>query len=489
MKTENYYIAIDLGAGSGRVILGKFDEDEFDFEVIHRFPNNSKKSFKHLRWNIRELTEKIEVGLRIIAARKLDIKSIGVDTWGVDYALFDEKGKMIVDPVCYRDSRTEGMMEEVFKHISPKELFDRTGIQFLPFNTIFQIYAQNKMEEWPPEAKHLLMMPDIINYYLCGKMVGEFTIASTSQLVNTRSKTWDKKICDRLEIDMQVLPELKQTGDLIGKLGYGVNIKIGLEDVDVVAVASHDTASAIAGTPLQEGWAYISSGTWSLVGIETDAPIIDEASLKFQMTNEGGAYGSNRFLKNVMGLRLLESCRKVWKKENNLLDYDELIRLIENAPDNHHYIFPDDLRFLNPENMVSEIGKTLNIATLNQVEISKIIIESLAFRYCEVIDGIQSITKQKIKGIQIIGGGSQNDYLNQATANATGLKVVAGPVEATAIGNLLVQAITAERFKDLDEGRQYISEHVELRVFEPEDREFWEEKYKVYQQITNDKTA
>jgi len=483
---NDYFIAIDLGAGSGRVILGKFDSDEFFFEVVHRFPNSFKKAFKRERWNIRNLVSEIVTGLKLIAERNVSIKSIAVDTWGVDYGLYDENRKLIIDPICYRGPLTDGIKEEVFKIIPPEELFERTGIQFLPFNTIFQLYAQNKMEEWPEETRYLLMMPDIFNYYLSGEINGEFTMATTSQLVNAESKTWDDKICERLNIDRKVLPELKQPGDFIGKLGYGLHIKIGLGDVDVVAVGSHDTASAVAGTPLKEGWAYISSGTWSLVGIETQQPIINEQSLALQMTNEGGVYGSNRFLKNVMGLWLLESCRKVWEREKKLLDYDELIRLIKNSNENHLYIFPDDLRFLNPKNMVTEIRQTLDIETLNQVEICQIIFESLALRYRSVIDGIQAITGEAIKGIQIIGGGSQNDFLNQATANATGLTVIAGPVEATAIGNLLVQAISAGVFTHLEEGRQYLEKHLTMKTFMPENRDYWEAKYKDYQQKTGD---
>lgn len=487
MNTENYYVAIDLGAGSGRIILGKFDDDKLHFKVIHRFPNLFKKAFKHQRWNTRSLFEEIKKGLKEIAIQDVKIKSVGVDTWGVDYGLFDENGKLIEEPVCYRDSRTDGIMDEVFEVISPESLFSKTGIQFLPFNTIFQLYAQNKIKEWPDNAKHLLMMPDIFNYYLSGKMAGEFTMATTSQLVNVKTNTWDAELCERLTIDKNILPHLNQPGDLVGKLSYGLQIEIGLEDVDIISVASHDTGSAVAGTPLQEDWAYISSGTWSLVGIETDAPIINENSLTLQMTNEGGVYGTNRFLKNVMGLWILESCRKIWDKNNKLIDYNELIRLIKNSPENNQYIYPDDLRFLNPENMVAEIGNALEIETLTQVEISKIIFDSLALRYRSVINGIQAITGKSIKGIQIIGGGSQNDFLNQATANATGLTVIAGPVEATAIGNLLVQAISAGRFKNLKEGREYLVRHLKMRIFEPENREYWEAKYNDYRKITGDK--
>ena len=433
------------------------------------------------------LFEEIKEGLKIIATKDITIKSIGIDTWGVDYGLFDENGDLIEEPVCYRDSRTEGMKEKVFKTVSPKKLFEETGIQFLPFNTIFQLHAQITLEKWPDNTKHLLMMPDIFNYYLSGKMIGEFTMASTSQLLNAKTKTWDEELCRLLNIDRMVLPELNQPGDLVGKLAFGLHIETGLKDIDVVSVASHDTGSAVAGTPLQDDWVYISSGTWSLVGIETDSPIINNLSLAHQMTNEGGAYGTNRFLKNVMGLWILESCRKIWEQQNNLLNYNELIRLIENSTENQNFIFPDDLRFLNPDNMVEEIGMALNNKTLSQVEISKIIFESLALRYRSVIDTIESITQKSIKGIQIIGGGSQNNFLNQATASATGLKVVAGPVEATAIGNLLVQAITAGRFNDLKEGREYLAKHLEMHTFEPEHRELWENKYAIYQHVTADK--
>lgn len=480
---EQYFAAIDLGAGSGRVILGKFGKDEFHFEVVHRFPNGFKKAYGKLRWDTRRLFDEIKEGLKKIARREIPLKSIGVDTWGVDYGLFDEKRKLIQEPVCYRDLRTEGIPKEVFSLISPEKLFKITGIQFLPFNTIFQIYAEKKSGEWPENAKYLQMMPDIFNFYLTGEFSGEYTMATTSQLVNAKTGNWDESLCDLLQIDPSVLPELRHPGDKIGNLNYQLQVELNLPPVDVMAVASHDTGSAVAGTPLRQNRAYISSGTWSLVGIEVMEPIINKASLQLQMTNEGGAYGSIRFLKNVMGMWLLESCRKVWQKQNKVMDYDELIERIKKSPENHHYIFPDDLRYLNPRNMVEEIKNALDLPELDEVEIGKIIFESLALRYREVIEDIQSITGNKINGIRIIGGGCQNDYLNQATANATGLRVTAGPVEATAIGNLLVQAISAGRFSDLKEGRQYLDEKLESRVFEPNDTGLWNQKFEDYKKI------
>ncbi|MFQ5633122.1 MAG: rhamnulokinase family protein [bacterium] len=484
INLDKSYIAIDLGAGSGRVILGSFGDKRLDLHIVHRFPNEIQEIDGHLRWNTKRLFEDIKVGLRKIASMNLNVVSLGVDTWGVDYGLFDAEGNLLEEPVCYRDRRTTGAMKEVFKAISKEDIFRKTGSQFLPINTLYQIFAQRKRGEWPKKAARLLMMPDIFHFYLTGSRVGEFTMATTTQLLNTTKKIWDADLFHKLDIPLDVMPKLLQPGQQIGILLPKLQKELNMPAIKIVAPATHDTASAVVGTPLRPGWGYISSGTWSLVGIETRSPIMNNNAFRYNFTNEGGAFGSNRFLKNVMGLWILERCREQWRARNELLEYDLLIEKMKESPSLQTFINPDDVRFLNPADMIGEIRTYLHDtgqqATDDQIGLSKIILESLAMRYAAIFAEIQEQTGEKLQGIHIIGGGSQNDFLNQATANATGLQVIAGPVEATAIGNLMVQAIANGRFPDMQKARDYIASMIPLKKYVPEVTRVWREAFKRY---------
>ena len=461
---NSLYIAVDLGAGSGRVFLAGFDDSALLLQEVRRFRYPPARSAGHLRWDFPEIFAEIKQGLREAAAhgRALgsDIRSVGVDSWGVDYGLIDAAGNLVELPICYRDERTEGTMERVFARVPRAVIFERTGIQFMSFNTLFQLEAHIH-EGLDARAHTLLLIPDLINFCLTGKRVAEYTNATTTQMVNPRTGKWDYELLNRLSLPVNVLPEIISAGTNLGP----VRAEFGI-DAHVVAPATHDTGSAIAGAPIPDGWAYISSGTWSLVGVERDEVLINEEVARHNFTNEGGAFGTIRFLKNVMGLWLLESCRKEWS-----VDYDALLSAVAAIEHFPALIFPDDARFFNPPSMLDAIATQL-IETGQEMPqdpaaIAKVILDSLAFRYASVLRKIEALTSREISGVQIIGGGSQNCYLNQATANATGLPVFAGPVEATVIGNMIVQAIADGRFASLTEARQYVAQNVRAQQFTP----------------------
>jgi rhamnulokinase len=460
---NSLYIAVDLGAGSGRVFLAGFDEHALLLQEVRRFRYSPARSAGHLRWDFHTIFAETKQGLRDAAARARelgrDIRSVGVDSWGVDYGLIDAEGNLVELPVCYRDERTEGAMERVFARVSREEIFERTGIQFMSFNTLFQLEAH--MREGL-DANTLLLIPDLINFCLTGKRVAEYTNATTTQMVNARTGKWDYDLLNRLSLPVSVLPEIIPAGTDVGP----IRAELGI-DAHVVAPATHDTGSAIAGAPIPDGWAYISSGTWSLVGIERNEVLINEEVARHNFTNEGGVFGTIRFLKNVMGLWLLESCRKEWAVDHDALLAD--VAAIEHYPG---LIFPDDKRFFNPPSMLAAIAtqltETVQEMPQDPAAIAKVILDSLAFRYASVLRKIEELTSREISGVQIIGGGSQNCYLNQATANATGLPVVAGPVEATVIGNVIVQAIADGRFASLTEARQYVAQNVQAQTFTPQ---------------------
>jgi len=472
---DSLYIAVDLGAGSGRVFLAGFDRHAFLLEEIRRFHYPPIESDGHLRWNLPKILNEIEHGLRRAAARAREhgrsIKSVGVDSWGVDYALVDAEGSLVELPICYRDARTSGVMDDVFARISRTEIFERTGIQFLPFNTLFQAFAHAR-DGIPAPAQSLLLIPDVINFHLTGRRVCEYTNATTTQMLNATTGKWDCELLKRLDLPANLLPPIVAAGSQVGPLRTDLATELGVDVVPVVAPATHDTGSAVAGAPIDSGWAYVSSGTWSLVGVERSEPLVNADVARHNFTNEGGVYGTIRFLKNVMGLWILESCRMQWREHGVAGDYDALLKKVEAWDDCPGLIFPDDQRFLNPSNMLDAIAtqlkETTQVMPSEPAAVAKLILDSLAFRYASVLRTIESLTGQRIAGVRIIGGGSQNRYLNQATANATGLPVAAGPVEATVIGNVLVQAIAAERFASLAEARQYVAEKVPSETFVPQ---------------------
>lgn len=478
---DSLYIAVDLGAGSGRVFLAGLASGELLLEEVRRFHYPASESGGLLRWNLPAIFAEIKSGLReagtLARALRRQVQSIGVDSWGVDYGLLDAAGMLVELPVCYRDERTHRVMGEVFAVVPRGEIFARTGIQFLVFNTLFQLYA-HAQAGIPQTAARLLLIPDLINFFLTGKAVSEYTNATTTQMVNATTGLWDLQMIRPLSLPDHLLTEIVPAGSDIGALAPLLVDELQLDGVRVVAPATHDTGSAVAGAPLADGWAYISSGTWSLVGVERDQVLINEEVERHNFTNEGGAFGTIRFLKNVMGLWILEACRKEWEACGLRVGYDILlpqVELLKNAP---ALIFPDDGRFLNPLSMLEALHEHLaesdQVAPDSPAAMTKVILDSLALRYASVVGTIEALTHRKISGIQIVGGGSQNDYLNQATANATGLAVLAGPVEATVIGNVLVQAVASGRFASLADARRHVAQNVKLKKFSPQVLPEWQ---------------
>jgi rhamnulokinase len=478
---DRLYVAVDLGAGSGRVFLAGVGPGELMLEEIQRFRYPPRRVDGHLRWDAPHIFAEIKTGLGAAAARARQlgrsVHSLGVDSWGVDYGLIDAGGRLVEDPFCYRDERTDGMMEAVFERMPREEMFARTGIQFMQLNTVFQLFAHVRAG-LPASATRLLLIPDLMNALLTGRAVTEFSNGTTTQLFYAATGTWDDLIVRRLGLPGHLLCPVVPSGTALGPLLPEVAADTGLSGVGVVAPATHDTGSAVAGAPLEPGWAYISSGTWSLVGVEREAVLINTDVARHNFTNEGGVYGTTRFLKNVMGLWILESCRKEWLERGLAADYDHLLERAAAIDGTPGLLFPDDPRFLNPPSMLAAIAgqmaETGQAAPAEPPEVTRVILDSLALRYTSVLRTIEVLTSAPIGGIQIVGGGSQNRYLNQATATATGKTVLAGPVEATVIGNVLVQAIAAGRFGSLAEARRHVAGNVRPAVFTPQPTPAWE---------------
>lgn len=474
------FVAIDLGAGSGRVFLAGVAPGELLLEEIRRFHYPPRHLAGHLRWDAAQIFAEIKAGLAAAAqrARSLGrtIHSLGVDSWAVDYGLLDAAGQLVEDPICYRDERTAHALEDVFARVPRADIYQRTGIQFLSLNTLFQLYAHTQAGI-APDAKTLLLMPDLLNFWLTGRAVTEYTNATTTQMLNAHTGNWDEKLLAQLGLPAHLLTDVVPAGTDIGPLKPELADALNLTGVRVIAPATHDTGSAVAGAPLQPDWAYISSGTWSLVGVELDAPLITPETARQNFTNEGGAFGSIRFLKNVMGLWVLESCRKEWLQRGLTVEYDALLGDVAARDDFPALFLPDDERLFNPISMTAaiqaQLAETGQTIADDPVAISKAILDSLAFRYASVMRAIETLTGQPIAGVQIVGGGSQNGYLNQATANAMQKPVLAGPVEATVIGNVLVQAIAAGRFASLADARAHVAANLQARRYEPQRSVAW----------------
>jgi rhamnulokinase len=480
----SHYLAFDLGAGSGRAMLGGVSAAGLELAEVHRFHYAPVTSEGHLRWPFARILEGIEAGL--VAAQRAaqgPIESLGACSWAVDYGLLDDAGRLLEDPIAYRDHRTDGAVERLLRELPKHEIFERTGLQFLQFNTLFQLHAHVR-DGLPPRAHRLLMIPDLCHHALCDSTTGEYTNASTTQLLDVRTRAWADDLFERLSLPRALMPELVAPGTPLGELDKHLQRKLGLGPIRVTAPATHDTASAVAGTPLEPGWAFVSSGTWSLVGIERRAPLLSEAVASANFTNEGGAFGTIRFLKNVMGLWILESCRREWESAGLVCDLETLLRgaaALERSPG---VVFPDDPRFFNPASMTAEIQAAL-AATGQPVrdepaQLARVILDSLALRYASVVETIESLTGERVPGIHVVGGGCRNDYLNQATADAAGRPVLAGPVEATATGNLLLQAIAAGQLRSLAEGRRLVAAP---RRFEPRARPGLEAVSERYREI------
>jgi rhamnulokinase len=455
-------------------MLGRLGDDGLLLQEVHRFTYPPAERHGHLRWDVERIWAAIKDGLRAAqaGAKSLgaEIASVGVDSWGVDYGLVNAAGALVEEPACYRDPHRTALMNEVLERVPRDLMFAHTGIQFLPFNTIYQLYAHVK-EGIPSGAATLLMMPDLFHARLTETALGEHTNATTTQLLDPRTGRWDDSLFHSLGLPRDLMPELARPGDSLGTLRSSLQAELGLPALAVIAPATHDTGSAVAGTPLRPGWAYISSGTWSLVGVERTEPMINAEVARASFTNEGGAFGTVRFLKNVMGLWILESCRREWAAKGLASDHRELLVAAAAFDKPQGILFPDAPRFFNPPSMVAAVRAALTESGQPAPEaparLTRVILDSLALRYASVIATIEHLTGEAIPGIHVVGGGSLNQYLNQATADATGKPVLAGPVEATAVGNVLLQAIASGGVASLAEARDRLAQHIELLRLEP----------------------
>ena len=483
MKHTLDLLAFDLGAESGRAILGRYDGDRLRLADVHRFANRPVRAPDGLHWDAERLFQEIERGLAICHQQYGRPASVGIDTWGIDFALLGEDGQLLGHPFHYRDRRTEGMMEEAFKRVPRRDIFERTGVQFMPMNTLYQLLSM-VLAESPllGRAATFLTMPDLFNFWLTGRAVCEFTNATTTQFYDPRALAWAKPLLGRLGIPTHFLPDVVMPGTVLGPLLPSVASKTGIAPVPVVAPACHDTGSAVAAVPADsDDFAYISSGTWSLVGVEVPEPLITDASLANNFTNEGGVGGRFRFLRNVQGLWLLQECRRAWAERGDDFSYDELAGMAEAAPPFGPLIDPDATAFLRPPDMPSAIRSfctdTGQVPPENKGEMVRCILDSLALKYRWVLERIEEMQGRPVSVIHVVGGGSQNRLLCQFTADATGRPVVAGPVEATAVGNITVQAMALGQLSSVEDGRALVRRSFETTTYEPQERGAWDELY------------
>ncbi len=475
------FLAFDLGAASGRAVLGVLADNRLSIKEISRFPNEILTIHGRLYWNIYRLFEELKQGLAV-CADEVQVHGIAIDTWGVDFGFLSKDGTITGLPHSYRDPHTQGMMDKFLKNISKKKVYELTGIQFMPFNSLYQLYALKEDGSSSLENAHdLLFMPDIFNYLLTGEKKTEFTIATTSQLYNPRRAKWESELFQELGISEALMQEVVQPGTVIGTLIPEIGRTIGWEEIPVIAVASHDTGSAVAAVPAQgKDWAYISSGTWSLLGVESREPIINDQALVSNFTNEGGIEGTFRFLKNIAGLWLLQECKRVWASTFGY-SFDDLNALALEAKPFQSLIDPDWEGFHCPVHMpetIQEYCKSTGQAVPQAPsELVRCIFESLALKYRMVLDQLTKIWPHPLRKIHVIGGGANNPLLCQFTANASGLPVYAGPAEATSVGNIMMQALSRGHFRSLSEVREVIRHSFDMIAFEPSERNVWEEAY------------
>ena len=478
------FLAFDFGASSGKAVLGKLRHNRLEIEEIHRFPNHRIKKDGHIRWDFSYLLHEMEIGLDLLAGRGIQkLDGVGVDTWGVDFGLLDAQGCLLEDPVCYRDHRTKGMLEKILQRMSRDEIYQRTGIQFMPINTSVQLFAL--VESGSPliqKARHLVFMPDLFHYVLSGQIVSEKTIASTSQLINLHSQSWDEIMLERLGIPPHILPPMIFPGTNLGKMSPLKKGRMRIK-ADVIVPAGHDTACAVAAVPAaaDKRWAYLSSGTWSLLGIETYKPLTGDKAQRFNFTNEAGVSGTYRFLRNTMGLWLLQECRRSWEKDGEMLGYSQILSLARSAPEFGPVIDPDDIRFLHPSDMPQAIQNFCRETGQNPPQekgrLVRCIFESLALKYRYVLDRLQEAASYRVDMLHIVGGGAGNALLNQFTADACGVLVMAGPQEATSIGNILIQAVARREVSTLEEARAVIRRSFPVKSYSPQNILCWDKFY------------
>jgi rhamnulokinase len=473
----SHYLACDLGADSGRIMLGTLDQGRLVLEELHRFANGPVKTSGALHWNFSGLLEELKNGLKKAAARNLPIASISTDSWGVDYVLYDERGLVMAPVWCYRDSRTAQGYETVKAKVDWPEIFAETGIQFMALNTIYQLAAEPV--ERLAQAKQLLLIGDAINYFCSGVARNEVSLASTTQLYNPQTQTWSKPLLNALGLRAELFAPICASGTRLGPMKKNLATEVGLPPIDVIATCSHDTGAAVAAVPAAgENWAYLSSGTWSLMGVESTRPVINDQARTIGFTNEIGFGGTVRLLKNIIGLWIVQECRRHWTREGKKYDFAQLAQLAAGAPPFVSLINPDDARFLSPDNMPAKIAEfcreTGQPVPADHGAYMRCVLESLALFYRVTLRRLERLTGKKIKCMHIVGGGSKDVLLNQFAANAMKIPVHAGPAECTALGNILIQAIALGHLESHAAAREVVRNSCELKTFTPEDSALWE---------------
>lgn len=480
------YLAFDFGAESGRAVLAHLHSGVITTEEVDRFANEPVEYGGSLHWDIPKLWLEIR---KTLSRQEVELSGIGVDAWGVDYALLGEHGELLLNPYHYRDKRTDGVMELAFEKVSRKEIYRETGIQFMSINTLYQLFAAKRdTPDLLRAARTLLMIPDLFHYWLTGNAVCEFTNATTTQMVNAEKRAWSRDLMERLELPVDLPAGIVEPGTQVGALLEEVTSSRTLRGTPVIAPATHDTGSAVAAVVAREGTAFISSGTWSLLGTELDIPLITDEALRLNFTNEGGVCGTTRFLKNVMGLWMLQCCRSSWNSRGQVYEYRELMELASREADFEQLVDPDDESFLHPDDMPKAIddfcARTQQSAPKTPGAYARTVLESLAFKYRQVIGDLERLTRKPIHQIRIIGGGSRNHLLNQFAADATGRRVLAGPAEATALGNVAMQILATGAASSLSEARAMIDRSFPTETFEPRETDKWERHVARFQHYT-----
>jgi len=495
MSHRSSFLAFDLGAESGRAMLGQLDGQRLQLTEVHRFANGPVRQPDGLHWDVLRLWTEIKHGLAlVIREHGADLAGVGLDAWGVDFGLLDRDGALVSTPYHYRDGRTDGMLKQAFRRMPRAQIFEHTGIQFMQINTLYQLLSMVISESPALEiAETFLTIPDLFNYWLTGRTCCEFSIATTTQCYDPRRRDWARPLLERLGIPTHIFPEIVPPGTILGELLPSVADEVGTGILPVIAPACHDTACAVAAVPAEGAdFAYVSSGTWSLMGAELARPVIDERSLAYDFTNEGGVGVQEcrrtrtfRFLKNVVGLWLVQECRRTWMRaalpKGEKLSYDDLTQMAAQADPLRSFVDPDCGEFLKPGDMPARIRAfcraTDQPVPQSRGAVVRCTLESLALKYRWVLERLEEILGRRLEPIHIVGGGAQNRLLNQFTVDATGRRVVSGPVEATAAGNVIAQAMALGHIGSLEEGRQVVRNSFELTTYEPTDRPAWEEAY------------
>ena len=489
MTTSRNYLALDLGAESGRAILGVLGSGRLTLQEVHRFSNIPVRVPEGLQWDVLHLWSEIKAGFTASVKNGLRLDGIGLDTWGVDFALLDRKGALLANPFHYRDARTDGMLDEAFRRMPRADIFANTGIQFMQINTLYQLLSMSvKKSALLDVAQTLVTIPDLFNYWLSGRITNEFTDATTTQCFDPNKRSWAIPMLDAIGIPSHLFHSVTESGSVIGTLLPAVADETQAGEIPVVLPACHDTGSAVAAVPAQnQDFAWISSGTWSIMGAEVLKPIVNEKALEYNFTNEGGVFGTWRFSKNITGLWLVQECRRTWQHQGEDLTYDEITQLASKAKPFLAVIDPDDGVFLHPGNMPERIQKycadTNQTVPQTKGEIVRVVLECMALKYLWVLERLEELSRKHYEPIHIIGGGTKNRLLNQFTADCTQRKVIAGPVEATAIGNILLQAIALGHLASLSEARALIRSSFAPEVYEPNSIAGWDEAYARLQKV------